>query len=103
MAEFSEVIKQFKRLCMSINPVTCNRGECPMGCKNIGQCRKLAFERPFYFEKRVMDWAAENPEPQYPTWYEYLTDMYPVAWNMIKDKPIPADIAQKLGIEPEEG
>jgi hypothetical protein len=48
-------------------------------------------------------WSAEHPEPVYPSLYENLTDMYSAAWNMIKDKPIPADIAQKLGIEPKEG
>jgi hypothetical protein len=50
----------------------------------------------------VLPWAAEHKEPVYPSWYEYLTDMYPAAWDMIKDKPIPADIAQKLGVKPED-
>lgn len=47
-------------------------------------------------------WGAENPEPVYPSWHEYLTDMYLATWNMIKDKPIPNDIAEKLGVKPKE-
>ena len=102
MAEFQELMKQFQRMCKREDCRT--TAGCPMypSC-NISQCRRIAFERPVEFEQRVMQWAAEHPEPQYPTWYEYLTDMYPAAWNIIKDKHIPADIAEKLGIEPEEG
>ena len=125
MAEYIEVIKQFKRLCKSINPAKCTRGECPMGCENIGQCRKVAFERPEKFEEQVMAWAAEHPEPVYPTWKEWLVKLgivsFDVDFHSILDtrpttltntvkayineegsKPIPADIAQKLGIEPKE-
>ena len=100
MAEYSEVINQFKRMCAHGNCRTATG--CPMDGCNISQCRKFGFERPREFEQRVMQWAAEHPEPVYPSWYEYLTDMYPSTWNMIKDKPIPADIAEKLGIEPKE-
>lgn len=126
MAEYTEVIKQFKRMCKSVTPIKCTRGECPMGCENIGQCRKVAFERPAKFEEQVMSWAAEHPEPVYPTWYEWLesegiltTEIVPNTstpyaastmqsyMTMIKSTqkmytPIPADIAQKLGIEPKE-
>lgn len=127
MAEYTEVIKQFKRMCKSVTLMKCTRGECPiaMGCENIGQCRKAAFERPLDFEKRVMDWAAEHPEPVYPTWEEWLQSIgvmesstrlkelcqrqllidgipaYAVPTVKVL-KPIPADIAQKLGIEPKE-
>jgi hypothetical protein len=64
----------------------------------------------------IMAWAAEHPEPVYPTWWKYLCMI-----NVIPDTPlgektfgevvierlmslnIPDDIAQKLGIEPKEG
>lgn len=63
-------------------------------------------------EKNVTAWAAEHPEPVYPTWEEWL-----ITQGVIKEnpnggvgypmpkllEPIPADIAQKLGIEPKEG
>ena len=115
MAEYNEVIKQFKRMCKSVTPMKCTRGECPMGCENIGQCRKVAFERPAKFEEQVMTWAAENPEPVYPTWAEWLESKHVITVTQIDDytkkvlpafymfSPIPADIAQKLGIEPKEG
>ena len=52
-------------------------------------------------ERFVMSWAAEHTEPVYPTWYEYLCDMYQADWNLtIANNHIPADVAQKLGIEP---
>ena len=67
-------------------------------------------------EKAITDWAAENPEPVYPTWLEWLETMGLVFYKPITEtesratifapeaiKPIPADIAQKLGIEPKEG
>lgn len=106
MAEFSEVIKQFKRMCKSVTPMKCTRGECPMGCENIGQCRKVAFEQPSCFEDIVMAWAAEHPEPVYPAWRDWLRSQYPMmgTYTMtdILESPIPDDIAQKLGIEPKE-
>ncbi len=107
MAEYNEVIKQFKRMCKSVTPMKCTRGECPMGCENIGQCRKVAFERPAKFEEQVMTWAAENPEPVYPAWRDWLRSQYPMSgpYTMtdILESPIPADIAQKLGLQPKEG
>lgn len=83
-------------------------------------------------EKRIQSWAAENPEPVYPTWGEWLEQQgicfssithrnyvdgvsipkvfeYQIEGKtafMCGDKvnePIPADMAQKLGIEPKEG
>lgn len=77
-------------------------------------------------EKNVAAWAAENPEPVYPTWAEWLNSTgltkhetgqfcvhmpnhysYEVkevdTLNEVAYKPIPADIAQKFGIEPKEG
>lgn len=112
MAEYNEVIKQFKRMCKSISPIKCTRGECPMGCENIGQCRKIAFEKPAHFAATVMRWAADHPEPVYPTWLEFVkwhkaegrieeSDNDFVQW--MAETSIPAEIAEKLGIEPKEG
>lgn len=61
------------------------------------------------FQEIGRQWAAEHPEPVYPTWFEYLyaisnpdyfdlTELY--TW--MRHTPIPADIAQKLEIEPKE-
>ncbi len=114
MAEYSEVIKQFKRMCWYYSR---DKGQksCPIctsypNC-NIGQCRKIAFEQPSCFEDIVMAWAAEHPEPVYPTWKEYFAELYGsgvfgqplMAVGLLCEDHIPADIAQKLGIEPKEG
>jgi hypothetical protein len=79
---------------------------------NISQCRKIAFESPYSVERTVMSWAAEHPAPVYPTWGEWLMSIGVIngvhphgaidALGNLK-QPIPADIAQKLGIEPKEG
>ena len=118
MAEYSEVIKQFDRMCLYYSRDKV-QNSCPIctsypNC-NIGQCRKIAFEQPECFDVLVMAWAADHPEPVYPTWEMYLAE------RMIADMrdgkthnpqsveeymrrtSIPADIAEKLGIEPKEG
>ena len=110
MAEFQEVMRQFDRMCWYYQ----RKRECPMGCPmngvNISQCRKITFEEPDVTEKTVMSWAAEHPEPVYPTWWSWLINegviekgsTYAGAFDQLKTKSIPADIAQKLGIEPKE-
>ena len=105
MTEFAVAIKQFKRMCRYYDDYDGDRSECPLyykwhGC-DISHCRRLAFYDK-EFQNVVMSWAEDHPEPVYPTWYEWLTSVYPAAWALIADKPIPADIAQKLGIEPKE-
>ena len=121
MAEhsFQEVMKQFDRMCWHYQ----QKRECPMACPmngvNISQCRKIAFEEPKVTEQTVMQWAEENPEPVYPTWVEWLLEqgvaskrrgfrfeedgMYEYCLTAYAFKPMPADIAQKLGIPPKEG
>ena len=69
-------------------------------------------------EKTIMAWAAEHPEPVYPTWGDWFVNrgMLPEKWDNLTSaymdvgcvpklihSPIPADLAQKLGIEPKEG
>lgn len=110
MAEFEEVVKQFRRMCE-----TQGCDGCPMypAC-NIGQCRKIAFERPKEFEAKVMQWAQEHHEPVYPTWGDWLAEQGVVIKDKIGENkykyntlrkvstPIPADIAEKLEIKPKE-
>ena len=69
----------------------------------------------------LREWAAEHPEPIYPTWIEWQHSMFPDAyWKMnpcqfgnrdrfncerksckeCMGQQIPADIAEKLGIKP---
>lgn len=115
MAEYNDVIKHFKRMCRYYNGQKC--GGCPLYCKghgcNISHCRMLAFDDK-KFQNVVMSWAAEHPEPVYPTWGEWLESFGVVEVTKAKDriitvmmKPellnsIPADIAERLGIKPKE-
>jgi len=131
MAEYSEVIKQFKRMCRYTNHSGLP-SDCPLYCKghgcNISHCRLLAFDDK-KFQNVVMTWAAEHPTSVYPTWGEWL-ESEGICFSRLKNysrvagvsipqvfeyqidgetaficgdkvnKPIPADIAVKLGIEP---
>lgn len=113
VAEFQEVIEQFKRLCDSANQ---DCSSCRLG--NMSCSIKDIVDNSVEFEKRVMSWAAEHPEPIYPTWEEYFVskgllkpywnengtapyDMYKYA-ELALSNTISTDIAQKLGIKPKE-
>ena len=104
MAEYGEVIKEFKRMCWFYSRDKMHES-CPLSASypncNIGQCRKIAFEHPAEFGRKVMQWANEHPLPKYPSWEEYLCSIGFCSYNSLSES-IPADIAQKLGIEPKE-
>ena len=108
VAEFQEVMRQLDRLCRN---TTCDE-DCPMctECNNIAQCGDTI--HPERIERIVMAWAAEHPEPVYPTWEEWLEEVGFVKKTIIKDfihreycwkEHISPDIAQKLGLQPKEG
>lgn len=110
MAEYSAVIKEAKRMCWHYTQGG-NHDKCPMypAC-NVSQCRKIAFERPADFEERIMAWAAEHPEPQYPTWIEFFLSLglserdgegYRLRVEEL-NKPMDPSIAKRLNIEPKE-
>lgn len=117
MAEFQEVIEQFKRLCDSANQ------DCSIcGLRNMFCCMKDVVDNSVEFEKRVMAWASEHPVV-YPTWEEWLIKiggavkkLYAQQYHYeaaqptqlievveVLDEPIPADMAEKLGVKPKEG
>lgn len=119
MAEFTEVMRQAKRMCNELDD--CD--ECPLretfdvvGCPFAYDSVDMST-----IEKPVMDWAAQNPEPRYPTWHEAWKQLFPngqgspcpaaygmqyeweqcgLSCNECKNRPIPADIAEKLGVKP---
>lgn len=125
MAEYVEVMEQKRRMCNSY--ILCSMG-CPLTAiafcdKNTGERTSADFPE---VERRVMSWAAKHPEPKYPTWAEWLLKvgaarrvpigepcpvelpdgsmMEPCYEIVVKENErIPDDIAQKLGIEPQEG
>lgn len=130
MAEFTEVLKQAKRMCEYYEDGRCR--ECPLSRDNTKcghslciEISSISAEEAAEIEHAVMSWAAEHPVPRYPTWKEWLDstfpnrdhDPYPCEFddsrrfNCVSIKcyecmvePIPADIAAKLGIRPiEEG
>lgn len=124
MAEFQEVIKQMKRMCAHFGP-TCNG--CPLWLEKgtdefCGEEPNNIHSDPALVEAAVMQWSAENPEPVYPTWIDWLMSEGVIPTNYMAAnstdsgvragmfyvtskafKPIPADIAQKLNIESKEG
>ena len=118
VAEFQEVMKQWRRMCADgSKEYSCQ------SCKMYSEidesvCHGIPDEdEAKIIERYVMQWAEEHPEPVYPTWGEWLHSLHivgvhamrapkPNFYYPIDDKfndPIPADIAQKLGIEPKEG
>lgn len=102
MAEFKKVMQQWRRFCKSHN----NCGECEFDGKGICVEAHLSDVPYTDIELRIMAWAAEHPEPVYPSYLEVFEWGHEKTWAEIKDilaSPIPADIAQKLGIEPKEG
>lgn len=120
MAEFQDVMKQAKRMCNTV--VDCD--ECPV------RDMFATIDCPFAYnevhmedvEQSVMDWAAKHPEPRYPSWIEWQGANFQMAERAIcaahfmdvgdagcyeigrcdkcRERPIPADIAEKLGIKP---
>ena len=112
MAEFQEVMRQWKRMCDAYttdDAVSCCKG-CPMSGRGCGSIYESGNADPDVIERETMSWAAEHPEPVYPTWGEWLVKMgvAEIGSGMlgiqpaIAEQPIPDDIAQKLGLEPKE-
>lgn len=120
MAEFQEVMHQWRRMCDAMGKEygkdACDF--CPVYINEDCACDAI-YDIPndmdwWHTEQMVMEWAAEHPEPVYPTWWEWLYNIGAVARKLKPDvaemvidtgllEPIPADIARKLGIEPKEG
>ena len=119
MAEFSDVIRQWKRMCEMYR--SCS--ECPLyqndeSFHSHTLCSEgliTGVDKLAETENVIMAWAADHPEPVYPTWAEWLMEhglIYAHKSRYMKpgfeinqsrvEKPIPADIAEKLGIEAKE-
>lgn len=129
MAELWEVTRNAHRMCDAYD---CDH--CPITYVSV-LCALASDEGLTYgvikkFESKVMQWAKEHPEPQYPTWKEWKEENFPDApvgltpcSFMSRERQgkimgeeecvflncadcmntsIPADIAKKLGIRPKE-
>lgn len=128
MAEFTKVCQQALRmlkaeagtdhiaLCISEN------GGIEIVSGKFAGCKTATADA---LEKHIMKWAAEHPEPVYPTWNEAWKQLFPMSARLYapcpayfleqslcdnvatsekcgkcKSTPIPADIAAKLGVKP---
>ena len=113
MAEFCAVMKQWGRLCSTHICYDCS--ECVLtGTDVCDSYAKDNAQNAAEIEKRVMAWAKEHHEPQYQTWGEWLAEhgiVIPdkvgegrIKYNILRKvtEPIPADIAEKLGLKPKE-
>lgn len=129
MTEFTEVIKQRNRICehyTKSGTQPCQGVFCPLHGKEW-VCDFTWYNKDVSLDEldnRVMSWAKEHPEPVYPTWEEWQNSMFPNAnvrilpcWFVPKNpaacntlancsecrgRPIPAEIAEKLGIKSKE-
>lgn len=123
MAEFKEVCKQWRRMCEAANECGGNCvALCALAhnefCGNLIQATDKDIENA---ETVIMEWAKKNPEPVYPTWIDWLMSEGVIPTNYMAAnstdsevragtfyvtikafKPIPDDIAEKLGIAPKE-
>jgi hypothetical protein len=120
-------MRQIKRLCLAHGEAECGI-TCPLS--GDGFACSVAIDVPNDIEEKrlveieriVMDWAAANPEPRYPTWREWHKANFPnvecgklcpamfggnpeggcinATCEGCLDRPIPADVAEKLGIKP---
>ena len=106
MAEFSEVLRKFDRMCKA-NAVCYN---CPLHEPDgVDRCSIGSFvDDSERIERGVMKWAKEHPEPVYPSWLEWFRQIEIIPSDQIGfhtwlHNPIPTDIAQRLGLQPKEG
>ena len=126
MAEFIEVMRQAKRMCEEQQNIDCCV-RCPInknGCMVAADAEYVDYADA---EQKIMHWAAEHPEPLYPTWNEWYRKNFPDAYydgkricpmifrggescdsetdcDKCRDRPIPANIAEKfIRIKPKEG
>lgn len=126
MSEFSEIMRQAKRMCTAHGGM-CGARNCPLD--NGETCRLLPdYDGEDYneLERIIMDWAKEHPDPAYPSWEEGWKQLFPDAdirrtlcpevfgdkykcdWchddndncDECLERPMPAEVAEKLGIKP---
>ena len=114
---FQDVMKQWKRMCeynvhnrCCIKCVLYITGECKGDSVNGTDYSFLKNGDFEFVEEKVMEWAENHPEPEYPSWIEWLESQGLIGRNadgghIVKTRiftPIPVEIAKKLGIEPKE-
>ena len=121
MAEFKDVHRNMVRMCDAMRAEDNGCAPCPLD----GICAKfitLSEDAIATIERVVTQWAAEHPEPVYPSWEEGWRQLFPDAkytpcpnnfgikyivpdcayraCTDCKSSPMPAEVAEKLGIKP---
>ena len=111
MAEFCEVSRGYIRMCESFGE-TCEG--CPISAcsgNDIYVCKNRVLKNPEKYEGTIMQWAADHPEPVYPSIAKYLEqfgitirrDGSLQADFFKANEPMGADMAKLLGISLGEG
>ena len=98
MADFVQTMKDWRRMCKAQDELRGDRAccGCPLesyGCPSIYDDVDNADYADV--ENKVSAWAAEHPEPVYPTWGEYIrsiTGLDPVEVNGMRHLQIPRHI-----------
>ena len=100
MAEFKEVVKEYRRMCGAYVDDYCDH--CPLveEVKEHYTCPEYILDYTDVIENIVMQWAVENPELVYPRWIDYIGGLYPMDAGQAMYEQIPEDIANKLGVKP---
>lgn len=125
VSEFVKTMRDWRRMCEAYEcphcPLMLSRvcGRTPADMTDEDICKG---------EAAIMEWAAEHTEPVYPMWVEWLEEMgltrrsvtaaraantvepdsmqgipFIMTLSLKAYRPIPADIAEKLGLKPKGG
>ena len=109
MFDFVQTMKDWRRMCKQMDKEFGMDGceHCPLVC-----CSAVyeSDGREDYAEiaRKVAEWVQAHPEPRYPTFGEWLCDIGELtgcgdakeAMRRLFNDPIPAELAEKLEIEP---
>lgn len=113
--EICDFLKSWKRMCKSMTEMDgCE--DCPIVRNTHGaRCGDMPCEMQDVesIAREVEKWAAEHPDLVYPNWNQWLVSIgvipkeidnsqYRAIIDLGLIKPIPADIAEKLGVKPKD-
>ena len=104
---FEETMREWRRMCdteTAKDGTTC--GECPFRHRG-DMCGPILDLDPTKFEEMaglIKHWSDTHPKPQYPTWGDWLKAIgiqKPLfTAERVFSEQIPAEIAEKLGVDP---
>lgn len=112
--EFKKAMEIMRLICRCVD-IDCD--ECPLFLDGKCSVRPWADSDVVRVEGILEKWEKTHPEPQYPTWGDWLAEMGVINWEDNGDgdgvysvmvptfkmcNQIPADIAEKLGLKPKE-